>query len=306
VLRKCSIGPVEWDDLRYVLAVARAGSALRAARDLGVNQTTVIRRIDALEEQLGVPLFDRQRTGNTLTPAGRTVASAAERMEQEVLGLASALAAQQRVLSGSVRVTTAETLATRFIAPCLRDFQRLHPGVSVELLVSDERLDVARGDADVALRAGSRPEGAGVVARRLPDAEWTIYCSRSYAAERGAPSRREEIPGHDIVGMEGRMAQLEGWLWLAASAPGTPIRYRSNSLVNLLSNLKGGLGLGALPTLIGDTEPELQRCFAPPPELSAELWLIVREEIKAHPHVRAFADYLACYIRETLTKTPAG
>ena len=102
------------------------------------------------------------------------------------------------------------------------------------------------------------------------------------------------------------MAQLEGWLWLAASTPGTPVRYRSNSLVNLLSNLKGGLGLGALPTLIGDTEPELQRCFAPPPELSAELWLIVREEIKTHPHVRAFADYLACYIRETLTKSPAS
>jgi DNA-binding transcriptional LysR family regulator len=156
------------------------------------------------------------------------------------------------------------------------------------------------------LRAGSRPEGAGIAARRLPDAEWTIYCSHSYAAERGAPGSREEIPGHDIVGMEGRMAQLGGWLWLAASAPATPIRYRSNSLVNLVSNLKGGLGLGALPTLIGDKEAELQRCFAPPPELAAELWLIVREEIKGHPHVRAFADYLACNIRETLTKGPAG
>lgn len=290
--------PVEWDDLRYVLAVARAGSALRAARDLGVNQTTVIRRLDALEEKLGIQLFDRQRSGNTLTAAGRTVAEAAERMEQEAKGLESALAAQQRSLTGSVRVTTSETIAARIVAPSLREFQKLHPGVSVEMIISDERLDIARGDADVALRANSRPEGAGIVARRMPDAEWTIYCSRGYAAERGAPKCRDEIPGHDIVGMEGRMATLPGWLWLAASAPQTQIRCRSNSLTNLVVNLKAGLGVGALPTLIGDMEPELQRCFEPPQELNAEMWLIVREEVKAHPHVRAYTDFLACYVRD--------
>jgi DNA-binding transcriptional LysR family regulator len=292
---------VEWDDLRFVLAVARAGSALRAARDLGVNQTTVLRKIDALEEQLGTPLFDRHRSGNTLTAAGKMAAATAERMEKEANDLTSALAAQQRSLTGSVRVTTAETMASRLVAPSLREFQRQHPGISVELVVSDERLDVAHGEADVALRGGSRPEGAGIVARRLPDAEWTIYCGRGYAAERGAPSCRSEIPGHDIVGMEGRMAQLPGWLWLAASAPDAPIRCRSNSLINLVPNLKAGLGLGALPTLLGDNEPDLQRCFDPPLELNAELWLIVREEVKAHPQVRAFTDYIACYIRDYLT-----
>jgi DNA-binding transcriptional LysR family regulator len=227
-------------------------------------------------------------------------------MEQEVQRLASALAAQQRSLSGSVRMTTSETLAGRLVTPCLREFHRLHPGVAIELIVSDERLDVARGEADVALRAGSRPEGGGVVARRLPDTDWTVYCSRAYAAERGAPGDREAIAGHDIVGMEGRMARLPGWLWLAASAPDTPIRYRSNSLSNLVSNLKAGLGLGALPTIVGDAEPELQRCLPPPPELRAEMWLIVCEEIKAHAHVRAFSDFLADYIRDTLAGGTAG
>jgi DNA-binding transcriptional LysR family regulator len=298
--------PVEWDDLRYVLAVARAGSALRAARDLGVNQTTVIRRLDALEEKLGTPLFDRQRSGNTLTAAGRTVAEAAERMEQEAKGLESALAAQQRNLSGSVRLTTSEVLAARFIVPGLKEFRREHPNVTVELLVSDERLDIARGDADVALRGGSRPEGAGVVGRRLQDVHWTVYCSRSYAAERGAPSCREEIPGHDIVALEGRMAQLPSSQWLAAAAQGGPIRYSSNSMSNLVTTLKSGLGLGALPTIVGDAEPELQRCFEPPKELVSELWLIVREEIRTHPHVRAFADFLACYIRETVFDRTVG
>lgn len=296
--------PVQWDDLRYVLAVARAGSALGAAKLLGVNQTTVLRRMDAVEARIGAPLFERRKSGQTLTPAGRLVAEAAQRMEEEANGLESALGAHQRRLSGAVRLTTSDVLAIRLVTPCLRAFHAQYPGVLVELITADRRFDIARGEADVALRASSRPEGAGIVARRMPDNDWTVYCSRGYAAERGIPSTREEICGHDIVGMEGQMGRLAGWLWLAASAPDAVIRFRSNSLINLVSNLKAGLGLGALPTMIGDSEPELVRCFPPPPELRAEMWLIVREEIKAQPHVRAFTDFLASYIRETLGARP--
>jgi len=293
---------MDWNDLRYVLAVARAGSALRGAELMGVNQTTVLRRLDAIESRLGAPLFERRRTGQTLTAAGRRAVEAAERMEAEAEALRTALAAQTRELAGSVRVTASETLANRLVTPCLRAFRERHPGISVEVVASDARLDVARGEADVALRAGFAPEGAGIVARRLPDTDWTIYCSRAYASERGAPANRAQIPGHDIVGMEGRMAVLPGWRWLQASAPETPIRCRSNSLVNLVWNLKAGLGLGALPVLIGDAEPELMRCFPPPPELRAELWLIVREELKGQPHVRAFTDFLAAHVKTALSE----
>lgn len=292
---------MNWDDLRYVLAVSRTGSALRAARLLGVNQTTVLRKLDVLEAAIGAPLFERSRAGQIPTAAGQLATEAAARMEDEARGLASALAAQRRSLVGSVRLTTSEILASRLVTPCLRTFQTLNPEVSVELVATDERLDIARGDADVALRAGSRPEGAGVVARRMPDHPWAIYCSRSYVDERGLPGSRAEIAGHDIVGMEGQMAQVAGWLWLAESAPDTVIRFRSNSLVTLVSNLKAGLGLGALPVFVGDQEPELVACFLPPPDLKAEMWLIVRDDLKAQPHVRAFTTFLANYIRKTLT-----
>jgi molybdate transport repressor ModE-like protein len=291
-------GRMQWDDLQYALAIARAGSASRAAGLLGVNQTTVLRRLDALEAVVGTPIFERRRSGQTLTVVGRIVVDAAERIEQEAEALKNAIAAQQRSLSGTVRVTTSDTLAMRLVTPCLRTFYAQYPGVTVELIITDKQLDIARGEADVALRANSRPQGAGIVARRLPDVGWTIYCSRGYAAERGAPASRAAIPGHDIVGMEGQMGELPGSLWLAASAPGTVIRVRSNSLVNLVWDLKAGLGLGALPVLIGDHEPELIRCFAPPPELKAEIWLIVREAIKQQAHVRAFTDFLANHIRE--------
>lgn len=294
---------MQWDDLRYVLAVARTGSAMRAAGVLGVNQTTVLRRLDAVEAALGVAVFERSTSGQVLTRAGRLVAEAAERMEEQARRLDTALAAQRRTLTGSVRLTTSEVLAGRLVAPCMRTFHALYPGIPVELITTDDRLNVAAGEADVALRASARPEGAGIVAQRLPDLDWTVYCSRGYAAERGLPESRAALRGHDVVGLEGRMGQLPGWRWLSAATPGAAIVVRSNSFVSLVSNLKAGLGIGALPTIIGDAEPDLVRCLAPPPELKAELWLIVREELKAEPHIRAFTDFLASYVRSTCSGT---
>lgn len=168
------------------------------------------------------------------------------------------------------------------------------------MLASDQRLDIARGDADVALRAGSRPEGAGIVARRLPDNEWSIYGSRAYADERGLPKDRGDLARHDIVGAEGPMAALPGQRWLMDSAAGAVVRFRSNSMVNLVANLKAGLGLGALPTIMGDAEPDLVRCFPPLAGVSSEMWLIVHERLKGQPHVRAFTDFLSGYIRQTV------
>jgi len=297
-------GAMQWDDLRYVLAVARAGSALRAAGALGVNQTTVLRRLDALETALGVALFERSTSGHVLTRAGRIVADAAERIDEHARSLESTLAAQRRTVAGSVRFTTSEVLAGRLITPCMRAFHGLYPAIPVEIIATDDRLDIARGEADVALRAGARPEGAGIVAQRLPDLDWTVYCSRGYAAERGLPDTRDALRGHDVVGLEGRMGQLPGWRWLAAATPGSAVPVRSNSFVSLVSNLKAGLGLGALPTIIGDAEPELVRCLPPPPEIKAELWLIVREEQKAEPHVRAFTEFIANYVRATCAHEP--
>jgi DNA-binding transcriptional LysR family regulator len=290
---------MQWDDLRFVLAVARTGSALRAARSLEVDQTTVLRKLDLLETTLGTSLFERRKSGQTPTLAGKLVAEVAERMEKEVQALENSLATRRRIVSGAVRLTTSDGLATRFVTPCMRAFQALYPSISVELIATDERLDIAAGEADVALRGSSHPEGAGIVARRMPDILWTIYCSTAYAAERGLPDCPEALRGHDIVGFEGRLTRLPGWRWLAETVPDAVVRFRSSSFVSMVSNLKAGLGIGPLPTIIGDAEADLVRCFAPPPQLKDEMWLIVREELKNEPHVKALTDFLASYVRET-------
>lgn len=177
------------------------------------------------------------------------------------------------------------------ITPLLKEFREQHPGILVELIADDRRLDPTGGEADVALRAGSPPKGAGIVARRLPHAAWSVYCNRAYAEEHGVPATVQALDGHAVVGAEGAMANLPGPLWLARVAPNSKISARSNSLTNLVVALKAGLGIATLPCLVEDADPDLVRCL-PPVELDSEFWLIVREDVKSVPHVRAFADFL--------------
>jgi DNA-binding transcriptional LysR family regulator len=292
---------IDWDDLRFVLAVARSGSALRAARALGVNQTTVMRRMERIEAAVGADLFERRQTGYQLTPAGRRIAQGAARIEDEVKALESAAGAERRALSGCVRVTTSEMLANLLIAPWLLTFRREHPGILVELVTDDRLFDLARGEADVALRGSVRkqelPQGAGIVVRRLSRAAWSVYCSRSYADEHGVPTTIEALDGHAIVAVDGPMADLPGPRWLASVARNSRTSARCNSLTNLVVTLKAGLGVATLPCIAGDAVPELVRCLPPVPELEGALWLIVRAEVKSAAHVRAFADSLAAHIK---------
>jgi DNA-binding transcriptional LysR family regulator len=290
---------IDWGDLRFVLAVARSGSALRAAQALGVNQTTVARRMAELEAAVGADLVERKRTGYHLTPLGQRIAAMAARIEDEVKALESAIGADQRAVSGAVRVTTPEILANILITPWLRTFRKQHPGILVELITDDRRLNLARGEADVALRGSvgdDRPQDAGVVVRRLSRALWSVYCSRSYADEHGRPVTLEALDGHSIVSMDGPLADLPGPRWLVRNAPNSTISARSNSLTNLVSAMKAGLGVAMLPCVAGDSDSDLVRCLPPITELGGDLWLIVREEIKSTPHVRAVADSLATHI----------
>lgn len=288
---------LDWDDLRFVLAVARAGSALRAAGALGVNQTTVMRRIARIESAIGAALFETRQSGQALTPLGEIVASGAERIDVEVAALQSAIDAHTRLLSGVVRFTSSEVYANSIVAPFLRSFRQHFPGVTVELIIEDRRLDISRGEADVALRAGFRPEGAGIVAQRLPDAGWSAYCSRAYAQEHGSPSPADGFAGHLLVGMEGPAARPRAFDWLMRAAHAAQVATRSNNLTNLLSAVKAGLGIGMLPHFVGDAEPDLVRCTPHEAELDAEVWLIVREEVRQAPHIRAFVDSLAAHMQ---------
>jgi DNA-binding transcriptional LysR family regulator len=286
----------DWNDLRHFLAVARTGSTLAASRALKINQTTVARRIGVLERAVGTKLFARKQTGYALTEAGAELRAIAERVEAEANAFLQQAGAVGRRVSGVIRVTTNEGLANALMVPALSAFRKLHPEVRVDLVVDESRLDLVRGAADVALRTGARPTEAGLAVRRLTPVAWAAYCSRDYAERRGCPSSVKALSRHSVIGAEGQIAALPGWVWLQHAAPGAEVAARTSSLTNLMSAVRAGLGITVLPCILADPDADLLRCIGPIAGVQSDLWLVAREDVRDVRRVRAFLDFLAAHV----------
>jgi DNA-binding transcriptional LysR family regulator len=285
----------EWGDLRHFLAVARSGSTLSAGKILGVNQTTVARRIAALEEALGEKLFEKTAGGYRLTEVGSAMVQNAERVESEVDAFGRMIAQRSRKLLGMIRVTTNDVLADCLLTPWLREFTQRFPVVQVETIITDRRLDISRGEADIALRANTSkaaPLGEGVTVRRLATGKWGVYVAKSYAAQHGAPRTPEELASHPIIAGAGELARFDPAFLKAAKAAGGVIRQASSSILNIAGAIRSGLGVGGIPCMLGELDPELELCFLFD-EADYDLMLITREEMRSLPHVRAFNDFIA-------------
>ena len=281
-----------WDDLRIFSAVARQGSTLVASKMLGISQTTVARRLDRLERHLGIKLFERLRSGCQLTVSGRELLPFAERLEAEAEVFGQRAGQRTRGLSGVVRVTTNEVFANLILSPALADFAQLYPNVRVQLIVTNEILDLVRGDVDVAVRAGVRPDKDGLVVRKLGMSSWAFYCTEGYASARGRPVALEELKDHALIAGEGEIAGAPAIKWITDNCPPEVIQSYSNSLSNLLVAVQSGLGVGPLPIIIGDRHGDLQRCFPPPREFDGEVLLVSRADLSDLPSVRAFKEFI--------------
>ena len=285
----------EWSDLRHFLAVARSGSTLSASKILGVNQTTVARRVAALDEALGEKLFDKTAGGYRLTEVGSAMVQNAERVESEAEAFARMVAQRSRKLLGMIRVTTNDVLADCLLTPWLREFTQRFPVVQVETIITDRRLDISRGEADIALRANTSKGpalGDGVTVRRLATGKWGVYAAKKYARENGAPTNAQELAKHPIIAGAGELARFDPAFLQEAKAAGAVIRQASSSILNIAGAIRSGLGVGGIPCMLGELDPELQLCFLFD-EADYDLMLITREEMRNLPHVRAFNDFIA-------------
>src|SRR3954452_17701419 len=188
-----AVSPVtmDWNDLRYFLAVAREGSTLAAGRALRVSQTTVARRVAALEEAIGIALFEKRQAGYALTPTGEQLVERAQHVEIAATAFTEAAGAEKRDTSGTVRITTQDIFGVTLLAPMLRELHERHPEIMIELDDSQDFRDLGEGEADIALRCATGELGAGIVGRRLGEDHWTLYCSRDYAAQHGVPRTRD-------------------------------------------------------------------------------------------------------------------
>jgi DNA-binding transcriptional LysR family regulator len=279
---------LDWNDLRYVLAVARGRGLAGAAETLAVDPSTVFRRLNAVESRLGARLFERTGAGYQPTAAGARMVAAAERMEREAIEVDRDLTGRDTRLEGRLRVTSSETLAYRLLTRQLGEFRARHPGISLELILDNRLLSLSRREADVALRP-TRPDQDDLFGRKVADIAWTVYGARGYFAEHGRPRNPAALAGHALIGWD-ETARTRAADWLAGAAPADAVVYRSSSLVNQLVATKAGMGLAVLPCYLGDPEPDIERAFAPVADLTLELWIVTHSDLRNTARVRAFLD----------------
>jgi DNA-binding transcriptional LysR family regulator len=287
-----SAAPLDWDDLRYFLAVARSGSTLGAGRTLRVSQTTVARRIAAFEERLGLVLFERRQAGYALTPAGEALVGEAGAMEMAATAFAEAAGAQSRNARGTVCLTTLELYGVTILPPILKDLHDAHPGLVIELDTTDVPRDLGAGEADVALRAGHVPPDATLVGRRVGIDAWTIYCSRAYAATHARPRNAADLRAHPIIGGGGQKIWPRYQAWLRRLRLEGAVTMQPSSGTGLLAAVRAGAGLAVLPTFVADRDPDLVRCLDPIEGEETDLWLLTHERLRHTPRVRAVMDFL--------------
>ena len=301
---------IDWNDLRYFVAVAREGSTLSASRALRVSQTTVARRIAALEQALGFPIFEKRQAGYALTPAGQDLLSRAEDVERSANRFVEAASGQARDLKGTVKLTTEDIYAQGLLAPILRELHDRHPEIVIELDTSQKVVDLGSGAADIALRSSSTEQPAGLVGRRLCIDDWTLYCSRDYASRNGAPTSLEELRHHPIVGGGGGNLWRHYEAWLKSLGLEEQVAMHHATSTGLLSAVRSGFGIAVLPCVVADGDPELLRCLDPRTEHGRVLWLLTHERVRHAPRVRAVIDFLyerlSRHVRELEAKQVAA
>lgn len=287
-------GLADWNELRLLLAVARAGTLKGAAIALGVDHSTAFRRLQSLESRLNVPLFERLPGGaHVPTELGERLAASAERMEDEVLSAERDMAGRDASLRGRLRVTSSETLAYRLLTRLIARFRVAHPGMVLELAVDNRVLNLSRREADVALRV-ARPREGDLWGRKLADVAWTVYGAAALlppASHAAGPSTVSAAPW---IGWEEGASGIGAADWIAAHTEADMVVYRTNSVLNQLAAARAGIGLAALPCYLGDPEPGLRRALPDPvPELTRELWIVTHTDLRRTARVRAFFDIVA-------------
>ncbi|MDA7428923.1 LysR family transcriptional regulator [Primorskyibacter aestuariivivens] len=278
----------DWGDVRIFLAVLREGSTLAAARVLGINQTTVARRIDVMEHVLGLALFTKSTRGACPTDAALRLQPLAEALEQAALALEEAAQDAQQTAAPPIRITALDNDLIVNIAQVVAEFSSSHPGISFEFIATERVLDLIKGDADVAVRMSSTIKDDRLIARNLGETGWTYYASRSYAEKHGTPDAYTPNMEPHRVGLLSHIISHRRNVLRCASGH------------DLMLAIRSGQCIGPMTIFVGDNDPELVRCFDPPEGSRMNLWLLTSPEAYKRADVRAFLSYAAPRLKKRL------
>lgn len=283
------LAALQWDDIRFFLALARAGSLSRAARALRVEHSTVARRVTSLETALALRLFDRLASGWSLTAEGEELLAKAGAVEAQILGLAR-IAREQDPMAGRVRISAPPVLLAELLMPTVAALSAAHPGLTIDLEGSRREADMMRAEADIALRIGL-PETGDLIARRITEIGYGLY---------GAPGLPEGPAPRRWIGFDDSLPGLAQKRWLEAEMEGAEPAIRSNDMATMAQAARAGLGLALLPHFLGATDAALCAYPARQPAFSRPLYLILHADMRRAPRVRAVADALVADLKARL------
>ncbi len=279
---------LSWDDLRIIRAVGKNGAIAAAADTLGVNSSTIARRLSKVEETLGVTLFDRRRTGFGPTAEGEELIALAERVELDVVSVARQISGLVQGPVGDLRITTSDSLLLHFLTPIIADFKATHQSVRVEVIVGNRPLNLARGETDIAIRATSKPP-ENLFGRKVANIAWAPYaCLRDPIS---TSLGKDTLYDRQWVSYSGKLYNLKARKFIEERIDINNIAYQTDSVAGAGAAISAGLGVSYLPCMLGDLSPDLVRIGAIEPELNDELWVLTHPDIRKSERIYAFMTY---------------
>lgn len=283
---------INWNDLQYFLAQARRGSPYEAALQLGVDHTTVRRRVSALEDVLKAKLFDIRRGQQALTPQGERLIGVAEEMELRMEAVTTEVSHATSAVSGVVRIGAPDGLGSMFLAPRLCRLQQQHPDLTIELIAVSRQLNLAKRESDIAI-AVDRPSKGHQVIRKLADCYSVLYASEEYLATHQPIQSIDDLRDHAFVGY------VEDFPFVIDFFPDIPdyqknshARFTSTNMIAQLKATVAGAGLCLLPKYMVESEPTLRPVLPAETQVCREIWLTVHPEIKDFARIRAVSQFI--------------
>lgn len=282
---------MDWDNLRYFLELSRAGKLTAAARRMGVDHTTVSRRIQALEKSLGVTLFLRETTGYRLTEAGRRLLPQVEMMESASVSIEQSQPNPAEQLSGQVRIGATEGYGTVMLGSQLGALTRQHPHLHLDLLALPRAVRLSRHEADIVITL-ERPDRGPFIITKLTDYVLRLYASKDYLEQQGPIRKREDLRRHRFVSYVDDLVFSKELLFLDEIAGSGDVNIRSTSVLAQQEAIASGAGIGILPAFSADTNRRLQVVLPEQIRFIRTFWMLMPEELKHIARMRVTWDFL--------------
>ena len=287
----------DWNDLKFFLAIAHNGTVSGAARLLGVNYTTVIRRLNSFEETMGFSVFERHSNGYRLTRAGESILVSAQTIENEFVSLNNHATGSDNNLNGTIRIATTDLLASALMSD-MGDFLLCHPDIDFEVIGDSVTVDLANREADIAIRITNHSPKDHLLSRKIGTVTGSIYASDSYLGRSLEQGLEQDIVEHTWIGWDDNLSHKVTRQFIGDYIPeNARVSCKVNSGVSLLQAIKSGIGIGYLWDFIGDKTPEIQRIY-PDKEYALDLCLLINKDLYSTPRFRAAMDFLEKAIRD--------